>query len=58
MWGLSSEAKSRICELSQPAARRRAERAYVQTLASIDNKIRGWGDGNTQRPPETGVETC
>ncbi len=39
-----SEAKRRIRELSQPEARRRAERAYVQTLASIDNKIRGWGD--------------
>ena len=30
-------------KLSQPA-RRRAERAYAQTLATIDNKIRGWGD--------------
>ncbi len=39
-----SEAKSLIREFSQPEARRRAERAYVQTLASIDNKIRGWGD--------------
>ncbi|MGO9462840.1 MAG: reverse transcriptase domain-containing protein [Isosphaeraceae bacterium] len=39
-----AEAKSRIRELSQPAARRRAERAYAQTLATIDNKIRGWGD--------------
>jgi RNA-directed DNA polymerase len=39
-----SEAKQQIRELQRAASRRGSEGAYVQTMARIDRKVRGWGD--------------
>jgi hypothetical protein len=42
--GILADAKREIRLFKDDGARRRAEQAYIQTLQSIDRKLRGWGD--------------